>query len=407
MGLEDAAVLVNQLMKQLGEDQSLPLDAARIERVFVDTQGARLPRTQKLMKASFLTQNMHSWKHPVLKFLAIYLAPALGIDFIIAQFVDNARPGPLVEALPKPNRGGLVGFDDSHPDLTSTPRTLINSFAYVSLILCGIWASIYKNAPAGPDPRFDYADGLFRLDMSGVLFVMLIEGWRRTNKISILQWPVMWALLADLFGFQTVSPIFFLVNCWSNSRRGRLQWAAPNRPVILSAAKGIFPIVTLFYMLPMVSRILMERLNTSANSVWNNGISAWPAATSAALVTLAFSLANHEVDTFFGKKYLGHLKIGYKCMFAALAVHHLSTLLWQVKHGYLLWPLPARLAELVWLLTTYSEVHFYHRVRWNAFLSVALIVVGFVVVGPGATTTAVWYWRERLHDESQTKIQSS
>ena len=406
MGLEDGVVFVNNFIAQLQENLSLPLDAAMVERVFVETQGACAPRTRKLMGESFLTQSMHAWKNPLFKFMVLHILPILGFDFVLAQLVGGVRPAPLLNMLPKPRRGGIVGFDDDHSGHPSILRVLMKFVTYISLILCGIWALIYADAPARSDPRFSYADGIFRLDMSGILLIMLIEGWRRTNKLSILQWPVIWALLTDLFGFQVISPFFYLFNYGVNSQRGRLQWVTTNRPVVLPAAKAIFPVVTLFYMLPVASRSLMGQLDTTADFIRNSGLSSWPAATSAALVTLAFSLTRSREDSFFGRKYLGHIRIGYKCIFALLSLLHLSSLAWQAKNKSLFWPFPARLAELVWLLATYSEVSRYHRIRQHSLLNVALIVIGFLVVGPGATATAVWYWREELDEESQAKAQA-
>ena len=403
MGMEDGAVLVNQLMRQLGNDPSASLDPTQIERAFIDTQSTCEPRSRKLMRESFLTESMHAWKNPLLKFAVLNLVPKLGFDFVLAQFVEGVRPAPIVETLPRPCRDSLVGFDDDHSDTPSILRTLMKCLTYLSIVLCGVWALVHPNAPSISDPRFAQADVLYRLDMSSILTIMLIEGWRRSNKLSILQWPMVWALLADLFGFQIVSPFFYLANYWTNSQRGRLRWTAINRPMNLPAAKAIFPAVTLFYILPTASRSLLGYFNTTAELNWNDAISAWPTATCAAIVTLAFSLISNETDTFFGKKYLGHLRMSYKCMFALLTLLHLGSLAWQIRNDYLFWSLPARLAEFVWLLATYSEISHYHHVRQHAVLNVTLITMAFLVAGPGATAAAVWHWREGLDEEIRPK----
>ena len=128
MGMEDGAVLVNQLMRQLGDDPSASLDPTQIERAFIDTQSECEPRTRKLMRESFLTESMHAWKNPLLKFAVLHLVPKLGFDFVLAQFLEGVRPAPIVETLPKPYRDSLVGFDGDHSDPPSILRTLMKCF---------------------------------------------------------------------------------------------------------------------------------------------------------------------------------------------------------------------------------------------------------------------------------------
>lgn len=412
MGIEDGVVLVNQLVRQINQSSSPSLDTARISEVFDKTQKLRESRSKTLMAESFLTQSLHSWKNAALKFAAVHLVPKLGFDFILGQFLNGVRPGPCLEALPKPERKNLVGFDDEHPDPPSVVRWLAKCFAYIALILCAVWASIWAWSSGSVDggiqhdPQFSRADGLFKLDMSGTLIIMLVEGWRRTNKTSLLQWPLIWALLVDFIGFPIIAPFFYLVNFWVTSSRGRMEYNALSRPMILPAAKTIFPAIVLFYLLPVAFGAFASYSSTTSGLAWTNQVSLlWPAATGAALITLIGSLIPCEKDAFFGEKYLKYLRAGYKCMFAALTLLHLSTLGWQFKNNFLLFALPAHVSELVWLLAVYSEVRHYHQIKNHLILQVVLIVIAFLVAGPGATAVAFWYWREETNKRSQEKSQ--
>ncbi|RYP61688.1 hypothetical protein DL771_010039 [Monosporascus sp. 5C6A] len=409
--IEDAAVLVNQLMKQLQENPSSSLVATQIHQVFVQTQNLRESRSRTLMQQSFLTQSMHSWTNPLLKFAAAHLIPWLGFDVVLAQIVDAVRPAPRVEGLPLPPRKKLIGFDDEHPEPPSAARSWLKRLVYSILILCAMWEAnsarnlTYADAGTELDCELARVDGLFRLDMAGTLIVMLVEGWRRSNKTSPPQWPMLWALTVDLVGFQVVAPFFYLVNYWITSRRGRIQFTDPSRPMILSAAKTIFPVVILLYMLPIAVTTFTSQLGMASQPARVGPPSSLPSAGCTALATLLISMIAGEKDTFLGQKYLKYITFGYKCMFGTLALLHLASLGWQIENKCMLCPLPVLLAEFAWLLGVYSDVCHYNQIRKGVLYHTVLITLGFVLVGPGATVMAVWHWREEARKPSQEKRQ--
>ncbi|RYP82345.1 hypothetical protein DL770_005604 [Monosporascus sp. CRB-9-2] len=409
MCIEDAAVLVNQLMKQLQENPSSSLEPTQIHEVFLQTQNLRKSRSRTLMQESFLTQSLHSWTNPLLKFAAVHVIPWLGFDFVLAQLVDAVRPAPRLEALPLPPRKKLIGFDDEHPEPPSAARSWLKRLVYSILILCAMWAVnsvrnlIYADAGTELDRELTRVDALFRLDMAGTLVVMLVEGWRRTNKTTLLQWPMLWALTVDLAGFQVVAPLFYLVNYWITSRRGRIQFTDANRPMVLSAAKAIFPVAILLYMLPIAVTTFTSQLGTASQLAWVSALSSLPSASCTALATMLISMIGGEKDTFFGQKYLKYITFGYKGMFATLALLRLASLDWQIKNTCMLCPLPVLLAEFAWLLGVYSDVCHYNQIRKGALHNMVLITLGFVLVGPGATVMAVWHWREEARKPSPEK----
>ncbi|RYP28807.1 hypothetical protein DL767_007025 [Monosporascus sp. MG133] len=412
MCIEDAAVLVNQLMKQLQKNPSSSLGPSQIHEVFVQTQNLRKSRSRTLMQQSFLTQSLHSWTNPLFKFAAVHVVPWLGFDFALAQLMDAMRPAPRLEALPLPPRKKLVGFDDEHPEPPSAARSWLKRLVYSTLMLCAMWAvhsarnSTYAGAGTEPDRELVRVDGLIRLDMAGTLIVMLVEGWRRANKISLLQWPMLWALTVDLAGFQVVAPFFYLVNYWITSRRGRIQFTDVSRLMVLSVAKAIFPIAILLYILPIAMTTFTSQLGMTSQLAWVSSLSSLPSASCTALATMLISMIGGEKDTFFGQKYLKYITFGYKCTFATLALLHLASMGWQVKNKCMLFPLPVLLAEFAWLLGVYSDVCHYNQIRKGALYPIVLITLGFVLVGPGATVMAVWHWREEARKSSQASATS-
>ncbi|RYP08179.1 hypothetical protein DL765_008879 [Monosporascus sp. GIB2] len=409
MCIEDAAVLVNQLMKQVQENAFSSLGATQIHEVFAQTQNLCKSRSGTLMQQSFLAQSLHSWTNPLFKFAAVHLLPRLGFDFVLAQVVDAVRPAPRLEALPLPPRMKLVGFDDEHPEPPSAARSWLKRLVYSTLILCAMWAvnsarnSTYADAGTVLDRELAGVDGLFRLDMAGTLTVMLVEGWRRANKTSLLQWPMLWALTVDLVGFRVVAPFFYLANYWITSSRGRIQFTDTSRPMVLSAVKAIFPVAILLYVLPIAVTTFMSQLGVASQLAWVDVLSSLPSASCTALTTLLISTISSENDTFFGQKYLKYATFGYKCMFAALALLHLASLGWQIKNRCMLCPVPVLLAEFAWLLGVYSDVCHYNRIRKGALYHMVLITLGFVLVGPGATVMAVWHWREEVRKPGREK----
>ncbi|KAK8129732.1 FAD-dependent monooxygenase andE [Apiospora kogelbergensis] len=385
MCIEDAAVFVNLLAAHL--DTSLPLGPEHVEQMFSELERLRVPRSTAIVNQSFQAQSMQSWQHPLMKLFYMYVIPKLGLDFVLAQAMKGNCAAPRLERLPVPDRRALVGFNDLNPEPIDPVRLLFKWGAFGALLLSTFTTVIFGQAiPSLPGLTVapDHINGL--------LIVMLVEGWRRNNALSLLQWPVAWAVLGDfLFGWKRTIPLFLLATYFTHSLNGRFQYTAPNRPMVLSAA-SVIPIAIIFANAvpsPLRPLATIATLSVSVSSlIWTDR--------SIPCVNEGADLLAH-VSAFF-EHHAVYLCVLYTVAFAGLTSLHLS----YVGSGFQLWSSAAvlstighYLADLAFLIGTVSEVCFYTGLgRW-ASVYAAMVTVGLVYLGPGSAYVAVWFWRER------------
>lgn len=356
--------------------------------MFAEVNRIRRPRAAALVAESWLAGSMHCWKNPVMKFFYMHVVPRLGIDLVVQQFLGTARGAPRLDGLVPSRRGmGYVGFDDEHPE-PARGRRVRYAIQMVALLALLAYAAA---------PLFGYAGttGLAPPALAGPLTVMLVEGWRASNKLSLLQWPLLWALLGDFTaaGWSTAAPLFYAATLGALFYRGRLQFTAPFAPVTLAASKAIFPAVFLCYILPTVLQTLPRP--SPAAGAWG-----LPSVTGTVLAVGALALLGTAREaSFYGVKYLRYVELGYYTTFIALALVHLQGLEDMAATATAAAAASsAALAragpELVWLAAVVSEVCFYHRLQAWLPLALAALALGCLVVGPGALAVAVWIWRE-------------
>ncbi|KAI1082434.1 FAD/NAD(P)-binding domain-containing protein [Whalleya microplaca] len=388
--IEDGAVFINLLTRELKSSPSAHLSAPQVRKILSKMQELRIERTKSLMKESFVTQGLHSWANPLYKCAALYVLPNLGFDFMLSRLIGAQIQAPHLEGYEIPYREKLVGFDDEHPEPQSNLRSAVKIQAYAILALYAV-SSLNNSQLLGIELGVA-STGANTVQETSMLVIMLVEGWRRTNKLSPLQWPFIWALLGDYVGLRRVAPWFYLVNFWTSSGQGRLLYVLPRRLMVLSAAKAIFPAVSLLYLLPALLGSYTD-LSTLAPTFANT--LRLPPASCAVLATLAFSFISTDTDTFFGTKYTRYLRIGYAGVFGVLALAHVFALSSLTSYQLLqASSLSAYVPDIVWLTAVVSETCHYHKLQHQLILYMALVLLGFLVVGPGATTIAVWYWRE-------------
>ncbi|KAK8134455.1 FAD binding domain protein [Apiospora sp. TS-2023a] len=389
MCLEDAATFVNLLTANLSTGSHL--DSEQVEQMFRELERLRVPRTTAIVNESFLAQSMQSWQNPLLKIAYMYILPRLGLDFTLAQAMNTNCPAPRLEGLPMPDRPALVGFNDRNPEPQNPMRLLFKWAAFAILLVSALTTGIF-----GQKAVTNLAEHTVEWDrISGVIVVILVEGWRRNNTMSLLQWPVVWTVLGDfLLGWQRTIPLFLLATFFSHSRNGRLQYTAPARPMVLTAVR-VLPVA--FFLANYIPRIA-ARLG---HPFWDP---LQPLATlGAMLVTICSCLwagrGIPPVETGIGRDrrvsaFFEH-RIGYLYGFYSFALGNLAILLFDVRSGLQPWSsviLPSLmrryLADLAFLVGTVSEVCFYSGMGPWSLAYVAMVPVSFVCLGPGPT---LWY----------------
>jgi 2-polyprenyl-6-methoxyphenol hydroxylase-like FAD-dependent oxidoreductase len=409
MCIEDAATFVNTLTSALSDGHSLPLSAAQIESVFADIQAARQSRISTSTTESFLAQKLHALSTPFFMFLALHILPLVGFDFTLGMFVDMARAAPTLHGLEVPHRPMLVGFDDTNPEPKGWGKRLVQWTTTGVLSAASAWAVFGRNTSSTTDDQDPSENentkgsALLTLHMTAIMSIVLVEGWRRSNKLELLQWPIIWALVADLAGVQVATPLFLLVSHFLITTRGRMTYTGLRQPINLSAAHTIGPVVALVLLIPSA---LSFFLPSTVSGLSSNLITTWrPSSSSPSFVATAAVVATYLLSyttsprPIFDTAYIKPIQASYLILAILLAVLHGATLPWLFSlplssvlgAGVLV----AFAAHAVWLVAMTCDVCQHFNRSTSQIWAHALAVLGAcVVLGPGATTMMLWFWRE-------------
>ncbi|KAK7981147.1 hypothetical protein PG989_013604 [Apiospora arundinis] len=408
MCMEDAAVFVNILTAHV--DTGLPLGSEQVEQLFRELERLRVSRSTKIVNQSFQAQSMQSWQNPFMKLFYMYVMPWLGVDFVLAQAMKGNCVAPRLERLPVPDRQALVGFNDVNPEPRDPVRLLFKWSAFGILLLSAFTTTVFGQAI----PSLSGPTVVLPSHINGLLVVMLVEGWRRSNTLSLSQWPVLWTVLGDfLLGWKRTIPLFLLDTYSTRLLNGRFQYTAPSLPMVLSAAHAI-PIALIF-------------ANAIPSAMLELGFLPWkslpPPATVAALVVSVSALLRIDrsipsaqegaalqarVSAFF-KHHVGYLCTLYAVAFIGLTYMHRNV----VGFSFPSWSTTAvltmmghHLADLAFLVGTVSEVCFYTGLgRWVPAYA-AIVPVALFYLGPGSVYAAVWFWRETRLARTSTRGKS-
>jgi hypothetical protein len=214
-----------------------------------------------------------------------------------------------------------------------------------------------------------------------------------------VQWPIIWALLADFAGIQIAAPILFLVFLLVVHGRGRQTYTGMRQPVVLSAAHTFAPVVVVLAIVPALLALFFG--NNDNNNIWQpfvtDSMPPFFLATASALAVFFLSYAIRSPREPFDMRYLKPLKTGYLVLAILLATAHGATLPWLLA--------AARTPDLsvhaplgamaVWLLAVVCDSCQHLGRPWPQIWGHAgAVLASCAVLGPGATTMLVWFWRE-------------
>jgi hypothetical protein len=405
MCLEDAVVFVNALTAALADGSTSLLSAADISAIFATTQAARRPRVAAATDESFLAQKLHALATLPFRLLALYDLLSVGFDFVLARFTNMARAAPALDALDVPPRPMLVGFDDENPEPAGWGKRAVRWGAALALAGLAVWALLSPDSTAASfSPH-----SLLHIHAAAVLALTLVEGWRRSAKLDVAQWPLPWAFAADALGVARVLPLFLLLTYVALSARGRLTYTGLCQPVILSAARTIAPVVAAICILPAAVAFFQPdsspaRWAQAATESWHPASqTAFLATAAAALVHLASYLVAPRA--VFDTAYIKPVQATYAALAIVLAAAHGATLPWLLAAApstttttLLGGQDAATLAAIVVFAvatTCDASWHLSPRASTVRVCARALAVLGAcVVLGPGAALVGVWFWRE-------------
>ncbi|KAJ5995781.1 hypothetical protein N7481_002758 [Penicillium waksmanii] len=305
-------------------------------------------------------------------------------------------------------------------DLSGSLRESYTGVQSVDKILMTL-VSIFLPAITSPRQEQPLQLLYFLSSMLPLIAIFTIEGYRQKNRWSMIASPSIWGILYQLRGIGFIAPLYFAASLFVS--RKSIFLLVPGREVLV--AKFILPALILGFIVPTILLFFPFKDTESLQAV----IAAWqPAPALVSCFTYVFAkLANAVVKKPSGQNPgspgddMFHLRAIYQTTGTIAACIHLSVVigcfisneisLMQIfvpgdsfarvetladgvfvffQNDFLL----VTAASFIWSLVNIADLHRagLSRVDWKAGLG--YLMAGFVLIGPGASAAALWFWRE-------------
>ncbi|KAH7042133.1 hypothetical protein B0J12DRAFT_674744 [Macrophomina phaseolina] len=278
---------------------------------------------------------------------------------------------------------------------------------------------------AGPESKIQAGYFLISVFLP-LLAVLVVEGYRKRNTWSLIWSPSLWTAAGQLFGLGIVLPVYVLA-FYSNSK-GTAYWMPAERYIPEVTSKALLPSLVVGFLIPSAVMVSLSGIEPYAQEV----IAFWQI-TPMLVVLLTEALSGllraipptdrkskAPVEDYQGFD-LPHLRRLYGAQFLIAAGVHVAVLAslvvsstWSVagvfvprspkspvstvaagmaiffKFDLLL----VALATFVWVVLNIIDMRRVGIAAVSLPKAVSVLVVGYIVVGPGATVAAFWKWRE-------------
>ncbi|CAG8112183.1 unnamed protein product [Penicillium olsonii] len=263
-----------------------------------------------------------------------------------------------------------------------------------------------------------------------IIAILTVEGYRPRNRWTLLASPALWGVLYQLRGIALIAPLYFATSLFHSSSVG--YFTPKSRTVPVSMAQALLPALVLGFVLPTTMMFFPLQDTLTTRQVF---IALWqPAPIYVAILTEVVSRAiawfNRPAPVKPGSQVgsivrddLPYLRTAYAAVGGISACFHFALMLSWVVSGSdfiirALVPLNSfgeksnladgififfqsdfllvALATMLWCLASIWDMYRVgiSNVSWKAGLFG--LVLGCILIGPGATAAAVWYWREDI-----------
>ena len=228
-------------------------------------------------------------------------------------------------------------------------------------------------------------------------------------------------------GFAITAPLHYMVSILSH--RSVRDFLPFSRPVSKSAARAILPAMMVGYLLPTIT-VFLPFIDSSLRAKIAASWYLWPVYIGFATLLLSqiyrrsdisgnskIEQENGEVLVYLRRAYLAtcaiagfaHISTIYMCLrsptisLRQIFIPHLSATTDSIQelnfNQFRLDMLIFVIASLAWLVFSVGDIIRIGISTVSWFKATMLICLGSVVIGPGGTAAAVWYWREVVSSE--------
>lgn len=253
---------------------------------------------------------------------------------------------------------------------------------------------------------------------------------RNEPLLTVRLSPSIWSLLYQTVGGAIILPIWFLLFLRHSAQTSKYESSSVRIPV--GYAKALLPAHLLGYFLPTL--IMFLPFNDPDLSLRQAFIANWqpcPLYVSLLLIVIAQLYGSAGKITESSVSDLGHVKSMYACSLVVSAFSHIFLLYgWTQSRWSLVDVFVPRMisvnrsvSELLYYIFQLDFVFIFAAAILAAYVSiidlgelgrsdvsslvaVMSLVLGNVLIGPGATVAAVWWWREdklRLSTDEKTR----
>ncbi|KAK2042816.1 FAD binding domain-containing protein [Colletotrichum somersetense] len=411
--IETAAELINALVEARDVHHGLEnLSDDDVSRIFARMQSVREKRAHWLVNDSHDHQSLMATESPLKTDIMVKTLSVIpAASSILPRMSGVLLPSSKINRLPVPHRPRAIPFNDELPTAPAKPETsnLIRNVYAGGMLASVVLAAVTipaRAAPGGIQCLWQHV---------APILMYTIEGNRVGNRSVILGAPTLVGIGLHGLGINRVIPSHALLHAFSSFE------APPERYVPAPVAKSILVTFTLSGFVAAAKYLLDKHQGVPTDL----GSSIWKL--SALFPTLVWGLSKvlksgkskQPVDGALDRYEtfdVPYLRATYLCAFGVQAAAHVASsapfVIGQTLLGALtdavaspsavLSSLPsgAKLAYAAWVLQNFYSIWDIRRLGYISSLSALKaavgVVLGQVLVGPGATWAGLWYWREEI-----------
>ncbi|KAL4797754.1 hypothetical protein BDV19DRAFT_357936 [Aspergillus venezuelensis] len=421
--IEDCAFLANRLKSLLATTES-PSDK-QLEEVFREVQDVRRPRTKTLTRDAHGINHLEAFDNTRLKNLTVWFFCQIPTENILAGLAAAATPGESLNYLPLPLRSKrLLPYNDEvriRPQLRSSKE----SYQWIGLFM--LIVSLKYVLPSDPTPELSvFAASLAHngltpwrhyVDASyfAVNLFWTVESFRSAFSMGALLSSIPWILLAQSTSWEIALPVYFSLWIMGSSMMG---FYYPWPRAILPAVAQALP-VALWIADPHFTSSILKKFRL---------VSVIDRLTAAhVLVPLSVTVISSIITRYYGRRWEPYYQFGNWDMKFVMGNYLTSFLFASIGQASFIWMyiIPVihqgnglvlfRTAEVIsfltftllivaWLFFTVWDMNRANITTLTWGRAAALIGLGMVLFGPGATLIGAWGWREQVWEKSRQRI---